>query len=239
MVTVKNAVKARSTKVAAGQQGVPAPDLQKFLNSFKLPGVDLNSIVESGQADLKAVAQANRRAYQGMQAQTRRQTQMLREAAADWQVAVKALAAVDADELLAQRTALARQVIGKTLANVRELAETSTRSQAEACAAASARLREHLADLKKALPRRPAAPRQRTDSKQPEPQDEGRSCGEGTHHPARVASVPKRIQAPLPRRTKLHRRERRSRARRQLHGFEARTDRRRCRCARWPSSAPA
>lgn len=61
-----------------------------------------------------------------------RQDRMLREAAADWRIAVKALAAMGAKELLARRTELARQAIRKGLAGVRELAETSTRSQAAA-----------------------------------------------------------------------------------------------------------
>ncbi len=159
MATVKSVSKAgggggRPARAAAQRQAVPAPDLQKFLNSFKLPGVDLKSIVDGGHADFKAVTLANRRAYQGLQSLARRQGEMLRQAAADWRIAVKRLAATDADELLAQRTALAGEIIGKTLANVRELAETSTRSQTEACAAAAARLRETLARLKKSLPLR-------------------------------------------------------------------------------------
>lgn len=168
MATAKSAGKARAAgrthaseaapktgaKSGAGRQTLTVPDLRKFLNSFKLPGVDLKAIVDSGHADLRAVTLANRRAFQGMQALARRQGEMLREAAADWRTAVKGLQAADADELLVQRTALADQVISRTLANVRELAESSARSQTEACAAAGARLRAHLAGLKKALPRR-------------------------------------------------------------------------------------
>ena len=159
MATVRSVSKARAesrrpARAAARGPVVPAPDLQKFLNSFKLPGVDLKSIVDGGHADFKAVSLANRRAYQSMQALARRQGELLRQAAADWRIAVKRLAANDADQLLAQRTALASQIIGKALASVRELAETSTRSQAEACAAAEARLRPSKAVPKQSLPRR-------------------------------------------------------------------------------------
>lgn len=56
----------------AGRQLLTMPDLQKFLNGFKLPGVDLKAIVDSGHADLKAVTLANRRAFEGMQALARR-----------------------------------------------------------------------------------------------------------------------------------------------------------------------
>lgn len=132
MAAVKSAGRPRAAKRSgtraslAAQQQVMAVDIQQFLNSFKLPGVDLKSIVDSGRADIRGVALANRRAYESMQSLARRQGEMLREAAADWRVAVKGLAAVDADELLAQRTALARQVIRETLARVRALAEACT-----------------------------------------------------------------------------------------------------------------
>ncbi len=159
MATVKSVSKAsagdgRPARAAASRLAVPAPDLRTFMNSFKLPGVDLKSIVDAGHVDLKAVTLANRRACQGMQSLARQQGDMLRQAAADWRIAVKRLGATDADELLAQRTALAGQVISKTLANVRELAETSTRSQAEACAEAEARLRPPKAAPKQPPPRR-------------------------------------------------------------------------------------
>lgn len=144
--------KARA-QLGAGRQILTVPDLQKFLNSFKLPGVDLKAIVDSGHADLKAVTLANRRAFQGMQALARRQGEMLHEAAAEWRTAVKGLESADAEELLTKRTALADQMISRTLTKVRELAESSARSQSEACAAARASLREHLAGLKKAVPR--------------------------------------------------------------------------------------
>ena len=83
-----------------------------------------------------------------------RQDRMLRETAADWRIAVKALAAMGADELLARRTELARQAIRKGLAGVRELAETSTRSQAAAWQAIGARRRDNPNVSKKVLPRR-------------------------------------------------------------------------------------
>ncbi len=178
MATVKSVSKAsagdgRPARAAASRLAVPAPDLRTFMNSFKLPGVDLKSIVDAGHVDLKAVTLANRRACQGMQSLARQQGDMLRQAAADWRIAVKRLGATDADELLAQRTALADQVISQTLATVRELAETSIRSQADACTAAAARLRAQLAGLKKSVPRRSALTRQRANPNPLETSDEG------------------------------------------------------------------
>lgn len=136
------------------EPAVPAPNIESFLDGFKLPGVDLESIVEARRADIRAVALANKRAHDAMNMLARRQDKMLRETAADWRIAVKALAAMGADELLARRTELARQAIRRGLAGVRELAETSTRSQAAAWQAIGARLRDNPNVSKKVLPRR-------------------------------------------------------------------------------------
>jgi len=133
---------------------VPEPNIESFLDGFKLPGVDLKSIVEAQRADIRAVALANKRAYDCMKTLAKRQDEMLRAATADWRVAVRALAAMDADRLLARRTALARQAIRKALADVRELADTGARSQAEAWQAIGTRQRDNLSVSKKALPRR-------------------------------------------------------------------------------------
>lgn len=140
-------------RLATSKQATPVLDLEKFLNAFKLPGVDVKSIVEGRRADIKAVTLANKRAYEGMKALAKRQAEMLREAIAEWRAAVKDLTAMDGSDLAAQRTALARQAIQKALANVRELAEMVAKSQAEAWDPIRKRFRDNLADLKKALPR--------------------------------------------------------------------------------------
>lgn len=137
MAAARNTARTESPdRAAAARGGVPGPDIEKFLDGFKLPGVDLKSIVDAARADIRAVALANRRAHDGLKALVRRQVEMLRQASEDWRVAVKTLAAMDADELLTRRTELARRAIHNALAQVRELAEMNARSQAEACAAA-------------------------------------------------------------------------------------------------------
>ena len=133
------------------EQAPPALDIEKMLTGFKLPGVDVKLILEGRRADIKAVTLANKRAYDGMKALAKRQAEMLREAVAEWRDAVKDLTAPDRDALAAQRTDLANQAIQKALANVRELAELAAKSQAEAWDPVGKRLRDNLADAKKAL----------------------------------------------------------------------------------------
>ena len=138
-------------KPATDKQAPPALDIEKILTGFKLPGVDVKLIIEGRRADIKAVTLANKLAYDGMKALAKRQAEMLREAIAEWRAAVKDLTAPDRDALTAQRTDLAKQAIQKALANVRELAELATKSQAEAWDPVGKRFRDNLAEAKKAL----------------------------------------------------------------------------------------
>lgn len=134
------------------KRSAPAIDLQKFLNGFKLPGVDLESIVEGQRADIEAVALANKRANEGMKALAKRQAETMREAVVEWRAAVRELPAIDASELAARRTDLAKQAIQKALGNARELAEMMANSQNEAWLPVRGRLQDHPAKVKNSLP---------------------------------------------------------------------------------------
>ena len=141
-------------RVTTDKQAPPALDIEKILTGFKLPGVDVNLIIEGRRADIRAVTLANKLAYDSMKALAKRQAEMLREAITEWRAAVKDLTAPDRDALTAQRTDLAKRAIQKALANVRELAELAAKSQAEAWDPVGKRFRDNLADAKKALPLR-------------------------------------------------------------------------------------
>lgn len=120
------------------RQGAPALDLQRFLDVFKLPGVDVKAIADAKQAEMRAVALANRRALDGMKLLARCEAELLRDAAAEWRTAVRQLGAMDGGDFAARRTELARRVVAQALAKVRRLAETVASSKAAACGAARA-----------------------------------------------------------------------------------------------------
>ena len=58
-----------------------------MLESFKLPGVDMTSLLEARRKDVEALAEANTLAYEGMQALVRKQTEMLNASAREIQAA--------------------------------------------------------------------------------------------------------------------------------------------------------
>ena len=64
---------SKKTTAATDIPGIPSlNDLSKLAEQFKLPGVDVSAIVEWQRKDLEALAEANRRAYEGVQAATQR-----------------------------------------------------------------------------------------------------------------------------------------------------------------------
>src|SRR5690242_6789629 len=70
----------------AGMMGLPSfDDLTKMVENFKLPGIDVNAIVESQRKDLEALAEANRQAYEGIKALAQRRNEILQEALQEWQ----------------------------------------------------------------------------------------------------------------------------------------------------------
>ncbi len=128
---------------------MPFMDVNKFLEQFKVPGVDVSAIMESRRKDIEALVSANQKAYEGMQSLTQRQAEMLKEAMAQWQAATKEMMSTQSPGAGAAKQAeLGKQTFEKALANMRELAEMATKSQTQAWEVVNRRFQENLAELK-------------------------------------------------------------------------------------------
>src|ERR1700758_5402990 len=90
----------------------PFADFTKMLERFKVPGVDLTALAESGRKDLEALAEANKAAYQGLQALARKQGEVLTEAMQKIQDAAKHAAGMPSE---AKSADLAREAYKRTL----------------------------------------------------------------------------------------------------------------------------
>src|SRR5258707_1428820 len=53
-------------------------EYKKVIGQFKLPGMDVNAILESRRKDIEAIAEANTTALAGMQSIAKKQSEMLR-----------------------------------------------------------------------------------------------------------------------------------------------------------------
>ena len=130
----------------------PFGDVTKMIEQFKLPGVDMSAIMEARRKDIEALVQANKAAYESMQAMAHKQTEMLTQAMQDIQSAVKEAAASKGGLPDPKKQAeLARDAWKKTLADMKDLADMARKSQADAMAGLTQRAAQSIEELKKMM----------------------------------------------------------------------------------------
>ncbi len=123
-------------------------DIGKMMQQFKLPGIDIAAIVESQKKDMEALAEANRQAYEGIQALARRRNEILMESLTQWQAAMKDATGPDALSKQAER---AREGVQKAMVDMRELADMEAASRSKAWKVVQDRFQENLVNLQKLL----------------------------------------------------------------------------------------
>ena len=144
---------APSSDAAKGKsKAMPAlpsfADLGKMVEKFKLPGIDVNAIVESQRKDMEALAEANRQAYEGIKALAQRRNEILQEALVQWQDAMKDATGKDA---MSKRAEMAKKGVQQAIANFHELAEMEAQSRGKAWKVLQDRFQENVANLQKLL----------------------------------------------------------------------------------------
>lgn len=127
----------------------PFGDLTKMLEQFKVQGVDMTALVESRRKDIEAIVEANKSAYDAMQAFARKQTEMLTQAMQD----IEAAARVGAADPGAHAE-LARNACLKAVEDLKDLAEIARKSQIDAMASLTRRANEHASEIKQMLTRK-------------------------------------------------------------------------------------
>jgi phasin family protein len=113
----------------------PFTDLSKLFEHFKIPGVNMTSVIAARRADIDALAEANKRAYEGMQLLVRREMEFLITTMREVQTTVQKM---DLDGSPTGGTSkngeFVEQTLRKSIETMRGLAEIVQRSQAEALA---------------------------------------------------------------------------------------------------------
>jgi phasin family protein len=120
-------------------------EFTKLFEQFKLPGVDLNAVLESRRKDIDALAAANRTALEGAQSLAQKQLDVLRTTIDEVQSMLKQSKDVPAP---AAARELVSQAVQRAFTNMRELADVAYRSQSEAVAVVSRRVQENIEELK-------------------------------------------------------------------------------------------
>lgn len=126
----------------------PFGDVAKMFEQFKMPGVDMGAILEASRKEMEAMVEANKAAYESIQAMARKQAEMMTQAMQSMQEAAQA-AISGADP--SRQKEIARKAVERTLADMRELAEMGRQSQADAMAHLTQRASEQMEAIKKLM----------------------------------------------------------------------------------------
>lgn len=127
-------------------------DLSKMIAEYKVPGVDVDSILASQRKNIEAVTAANQLAVEGLQAVLRRQAEILRQSVEEAGAMVnEVMTASSPEDKAAKQAELVKAAFEKTLANARELSEMVAKSNSEAADVLSKRVSESLDELKSAI----------------------------------------------------------------------------------------
>ena len=124
-------------------------EFSNALKQYKLPNVDLDSVVASQKKNVEALTSANRVAFEGLQAVARRQAEILQETMNEASKAVDALAkAGSPPEIAAKQAELIKSAFERALSNMRELAELVAKSNQDATNTVNSRIAASLDEIK-------------------------------------------------------------------------------------------
>lgn len=108
-------------------------DISKYMGDFKVPGVDVETLVGSQRKNIEALTQANKLAYDGLQAVLKRQVEILRQTMDEVAVVSKDIAEPgNPQDKAAKQAELAKEAFERSLSNMRELAEMIAKANSEA-----------------------------------------------------------------------------------------------------------
>ena len=133
-------------------------DVSKLISEFKLPGVDVESVLASQQKNIQALTAANQLALEGFQAVVRRQSEIVRQTMEQTSSMMSELmAAGSPEDKVAKQADLVKLAFEKALSNARELAELVAKSNSEAADVINKRVSESLEEVKALIAQNKAA----------------------------------------------------------------------------------
>lgn len=135
--------------------GTPFLDVSQLIAQFKLPGVDMNAIVEARRKDIEALAEANRIAFEGMQRLAQKQAEILQKSMQEAQAVMQGMTPGQPAANAGKQGELIQKAFQDALANMRELAEMAGKSQAQALEVVTRRVQENIDEAKKLLQPKP------------------------------------------------------------------------------------
>ncbi len=127
-------------------------DFAKMMGDLRVPGLDMQSLIESQRRNFEALTRASQQAAEGARAVAERQTAIVREAMEESTRALSALgAAGDPADKAGVQADLVKQAFERNMANLRELSEMVAKTQSESLATLNTRFAAGLDEFKQVV----------------------------------------------------------------------------------------
>jgi phasin family protein len=124
-------------------------DMSKVFADFRVPGLDVEAIVQTQRKNFEAITQANEIAVEGVRALAQRQAEIVQQAVADASTLFRDWTEAGAtDDRIAKGAEAAKRAFEKGLANVRELNELGSRATADAFSVLARRVSESFDEVR-------------------------------------------------------------------------------------------
>lgn len=124
-------------------------DISKYLGDFKVPGIDMDVLVSSQHKNIEALTQANKLAFEGLQALFKRQIEIARQSIEEGTALARQMVEVGTpQEKAVRQTELTKEALEQALTNSRELSEIIAKSNNEAFDLLNKRFFQVLDELK-------------------------------------------------------------------------------------------
>jgi phasin family protein len=119
----------------------------KLITQFKLPGLDIASVLESRRKDIEALAEANMTALAGVQQLGQKQIDIVRSSMTELQSLVTRLRTPGSESAAATGEGVQKK-LQKAFVDMQELADAAYRAQTDSIAVVTKRFAEHVEELK-------------------------------------------------------------------------------------------
>ena len=124
-------------------------DVTKLLAEFKMPGVDMDTVLATQRKNIEALTKANQLAIEGLQTVARRQAEIIRAGFEEASTLARELFQHHSPEdRVTKQTEATKSALEKAFGNARELSEIVGKAQQEAFDVINKRLTEGLDEVR-------------------------------------------------------------------------------------------
>jgi phasin family protein len=124
-------------------------DITKMMAEFKLPHVDVESLLAAQRRNIETLSSANKLAIEGMQAVAKRNMEIMQQSMADMTEAMRAIASAEAPQVKAAKQAeMIKAGYEKAMQNMRELQDMVQKMSGETLSLLNSRVAEALDEVK-------------------------------------------------------------------------------------------